>query len=47
MELVSSNSQQVQIYLNMCHKDPKMREMFGEQGFPGGAVPGHRPRRDH
>jgi peptide/nickel transport system substrate-binding protein len=33
MELVSSNSQQVQIYLNMCHKDAAMRDMFRNKDF--------------
>ncbi|WP_069883289.1 ABC transporter substrate-binding protein [Bosea sp. BIWAKO-01] len=33
IELVSSSSQQVQIYLNMTHKDAKMREMFANKEF--------------
>ena len=33
MELVSSSAQQVQIYLNITHKDPKMREMFANKEF--------------
>jgi peptide/nickel transport system substrate-binding protein len=33
VELVSSGSQQVQIYLNITHKDPKMREMFANKEF--------------
>ena len=33
VELIASSSQQVQIYLNMTHKDPKMREMLGNKEF--------------
>ena len=33
VELVNAQSQQVQIYLNMTHKDPKMREMFANKQF--------------
>ncbi|CAN5361180.1 ABC transporter substrate-binding protein [soil metagenome] len=33
VELVPSGAQQVQIYLNMTHKDPKMREMFANKEF--------------
>jgi peptide/nickel transport system substrate-binding protein len=33
LELVSASSQQVQIYLNITHKDPKMREMFANKEF--------------
>ena len=33
LELVSSSAQQVQIYLNITHKDPKMREMFANKEF--------------
>ena len=33
IELVNAQSQQVQIYLNMTHKDPKMREMFANKQF--------------
>lgn len=33
MELVPSAAQQCQIYLNMTHKDPKMREMFANKDF--------------
>ncbi|AMJ60376.1 ABC transporter substrate-binding protein [Bosea sp. PAMC 26642] len=33
IELVNSSAQQVQIYLNMTHKDPKMREMFANKEF--------------
>jgi len=33
IELVASAAQQVQIYLNLTHKDPKMREMFGNKQF--------------
>jgi peptide/nickel transport system substrate-binding protein len=33
IELISSSSQQVQIYLNMTHKDAKMREMFANKEF--------------
>ncbi len=33
VELVASSAQQCQIYLNMTHKDPKMREMFGNKEF--------------
>jgi peptide/nickel transport system substrate-binding protein len=33
IELVNSSSQQVQIYLNMTHKDAKMREMFASKEF--------------
>jgi len=33
VELVASSSQQVQIYLNITHKDPKMREMFANKEF--------------
>ena len=33
IELIASGAQQVQIYLNLTHKDPKMREMFGNKQF--------------
>jgi len=33
IELVNAGSQQVQIYLNLTHKDPKMREMFANKQF--------------
>jgi peptide/nickel transport system substrate-binding protein len=33
IELVNAGSQQVQIYLNMTHKDAKMREMFANKEF--------------
>ncbi len=33
IELVSSGAQQVQIYLNITHKDPRMREMFANKEF--------------
>jgi len=33
LDLVNSNSQQCQIYLNITHKDPKMREMFANKEF--------------
>ncbi|MBI1243841.1 MAG: ABC transporter substrate-binding protein [Alphaproteobacteria bacterium] len=33
VELVASSAQQCQIYLNMTHKDPKMREMFANKEF--------------
>ena len=33
VELVNAGAQQVQIYLNMTHKDPKMREMFANKQF--------------
>ena len=33
IELVNAGAQQVQIYLNMTHKDPKMREMFANKEF--------------
>jgi peptide/nickel transport system substrate-binding protein len=33
VELVSSGAQQVQIYLNLTHKDPKMRAMFAAKEF--------------
>jgi peptide/nickel transport system substrate-binding protein len=33
IELIASGAQQVQIYLNMTHKDPKMREMFANKQF--------------
>jgi len=33
IELINSGSQQVQIYLNLTHKDPKMREMFANKDF--------------
>lgn len=33
IELINANSQQVQIYLNMTHKDPKVREMFANKAF--------------
>jgi hypothetical protein len=33
IELVASGAQQVQIYLNLTHKDPKMREMFANKQF--------------
>jgi peptide/nickel transport system substrate-binding protein len=33
VELIASGSQQVQIYLNLTHKDPKLREMFASKEF--------------
>jgi peptide/nickel transport system substrate-binding protein len=33
IELISSGAQQVQIYLNLTHKDPKMREIFANKEF--------------
>jgi peptide/nickel transport system substrate-binding protein len=33
IELVNSGSQQVQIYLNMTHKEPKLREIFANKEF--------------
>ena len=33
LELVATSAQQVQIYLNLTHKDPKMREMFANKQF--------------
>jgi peptide/nickel transport system substrate-binding protein len=33
VELVASGAQQCQIYLNMTHIDPKMREMFANKEF--------------
>ena len=33
IELIASSAQQVQIYLNMTHKDAKMREMFANKAF--------------
>ena len=33
VELIASGAQQVQIYLNLTHKDPKMREMFSNKQF--------------
>ena len=33
IELVASAAQQCQIYLNITHKDPKMREMFANKEF--------------
>jgi peptide/nickel transport system substrate-binding protein len=33
IELINSSAQQVQIYLNITHKDPKMREMFANKEF--------------
>ncbi len=33
IELINTSAQQVQIYLNMTHKDPKMREMFANKQF--------------
>ena len=33
IEMQSANSQQCQIYLNITHKDPKMREMFANKDF--------------
>lgn len=33
IELINSSGQQVQIYLNITHKDPKMREMFANKEF--------------
>jgi peptide/nickel transport system substrate-binding protein len=33
VELVASGAQQCQIYLNITHKDPKMREMFANKEF--------------
>ena len=33
IELIASGAQQVQIYLNMTHKDPKKREMFANKQF--------------
>lgn len=33
VELIASSSQQCQIYFNITHKDPKMREMLGNKEF--------------
>ena len=33
VELIAANAQQVQIHLNILHKDPKMREMLGNKEF--------------
>lgn len=33
VELVSANAQQCTIYLNIVHKDPKVREVFGNKDF--------------
>ena len=33
IEMISSGAQQVQVYLNITHKDPKMREMFANKEF--------------
>ncbi len=33
VELISSSAQQCQIYLNITHKDPKMRAMFASKDF--------------
>ncbi|WP_342358951.1 ABC transporter substrate-binding protein [Terrarubrum flagellatum] len=33
IELVNSSAQQMQIYLNMTHKDPKLREILGNKEF--------------
>jgi peptide/nickel transport system substrate-binding protein len=33
IELIASGAQQVQIYLNLTHKDPAMRQMFGNKEF--------------
>ncbi|OJY37936.1 MAG: peptide ABC transporter [Rhizobiales bacterium 65-9] len=33
IELINSSAQQVQIYLNMTHKDPKLREIFANKEF--------------
>lgn len=33
VELIAANAQQVQIHLNILHKDPKMRAMFGNKEF--------------
>jgi peptide/nickel transport system substrate-binding protein len=33
IELINSGAQQVQIYLNMTHKDPKLRAMFADKEF--------------
>jgi len=33
IELIASGAQQVQIYLNLTHKDPAMRQMFGNKQF--------------
>lgn len=33
VELVSANSQQCSIYLNIVHKDPKVREVFANKDF--------------
>lgn len=33
VEEVNAGAQQVQIYLNMCHKDPAMRAMFANKEF--------------
>ena len=39
--------QQCQIYLNITHKDPKMREMFANKDFRQGAVARHQPQGNH
>ncbi len=33
VELIAANAQQVQIHLNILHKDPKLRAMFGNKEF--------------
>ena len=36
-----------QIYLNITHKDPKMREMFANKDFRQALVAGHQPQGNH
>ena len=47
IELINSGCQQVQIYLNITHKDPKMREMFANKEFRQALSLRHRPQGDH
>ena len=47
VELVASGSQQVQIYLNLTHKNQQMRDMFANKEFRQGAVARHQPQGDH
>ena len=46
-ELIAAGAQQVQIYLNITHKDPKMREMFANKEFRQALSLGIEPQGDH
>ena len=47
IELINASAQQVQIYLNITHKDAEDARDVRQQGVSPGAVPGHQPQGDH